>query len=378
MERTHRALREALFAAMRERGFDAVSVQAICARANVGRSTFYAHFADKEDLLVSGFDELREQLRAHVAVEGAGTLRFVRPLLAHVREHWWIPRSLGAGRAGLVVRERLLEVIEDLVRDDLRARGASEELAVRYLAGAFSETVRFWLESERPIEVEEVARRFDEMSRPVLESLRCRSGRAREVVRLPRAVDAHDADATAPRRALRIAFARRAGLGARRAVGHADPLRRLGQRPDALAERRTAAVTLALGIGALEEARALAFARRAGRIEGRGALGRRGLGRRGLGRRGLGRRGPLLAARRVLGRRWSGRGGAAARGEQDEPHERSPHRVMIAARRYEFRSAGRARGITPPASGSAPPLALAAIVAKRALHAGARCLRLHA
>jgi AcrR family transcriptional regulator len=34
-----------------------VTVRDVCERADVGRSTFYLHFADKESLLVSGFDD---------------------------------------------------------------------------------------------------------------------------------------------------------------------------------------------------------------------------------------------------------------------------------------------------------------------------------
>ena len=64
VRKTRRALRESLFSLVAERGWDSVSVQHVCERADVGRSTFYTHFADREDLLLSGFDDLKLELRA--------------------------------------------------------------------------------------------------------------------------------------------------------------------------------------------------------------------------------------------------------------------------------------------------------------------------
>ena len=54
MRRTEQLLRTALFSLIREQGFEALRVQDIIDRANVGRATFYAHFDNKEDLLLSG------------------------------------------------------------------------------------------------------------------------------------------------------------------------------------------------------------------------------------------------------------------------------------------------------------------------------------
>lgn len=64
VERTQRLLSEALLSLIRERGYEALSVQDIIDRANVGRATFYAHFDNKEDLLVSRLDGLRSTLQA--------------------------------------------------------------------------------------------------------------------------------------------------------------------------------------------------------------------------------------------------------------------------------------------------------------------------
>lgn len=60
--KSKRALRSALIDLMEERGFDAVSVNDLCARADLNRGTFYNHFRDKEDLLSTLEDEVMADL----------------------------------------------------------------------------------------------------------------------------------------------------------------------------------------------------------------------------------------------------------------------------------------------------------------------------
>ncbi len=65
-QRTRQALSHALIALIQEKRYDAITVQDICDRANVGRSTFYAHYQDKDDLLASNFQQMMESLGSQV------------------------------------------------------------------------------------------------------------------------------------------------------------------------------------------------------------------------------------------------------------------------------------------------------------------------
>lgn len=60
--RSKKALRDALIALMEERGFDAITVNDLCARADLNRGTFYNHFHDKENLLATFEDEVMRDL----------------------------------------------------------------------------------------------------------------------------------------------------------------------------------------------------------------------------------------------------------------------------------------------------------------------------
>ena len=70
-QRTRKALQEALISLMFEKSYDAILIQEILDRANIGRSTFYTHFRDKDELLVEGLQNLRSMLRdAQLATPG--------------------------------------------------------------------------------------------------------------------------------------------------------------------------------------------------------------------------------------------------------------------------------------------------------------------
>src|SRR5262249_61932845 len=67
VRRTRRALQEALRELMLQKAYDHITVQDVLDRADVGRATFYAHFRDKDALLMSEFEAMREALREHLA-----------------------------------------------------------------------------------------------------------------------------------------------------------------------------------------------------------------------------------------------------------------------------------------------------------------------
>ena len=58
VRRTRQLLRDALMELTLERGYDRITVQDILDRADIGRSTFYSHYRDKDDLMVSEFEAL--------------------------------------------------------------------------------------------------------------------------------------------------------------------------------------------------------------------------------------------------------------------------------------------------------------------------------
>lgn len=71
--RTRDTLGDALLELMGEKHFDDITVQQVLDRAGVGRSTFYAHYSDKDDLFLSDVEDF------FVMIAGALTLRKANP-----------------------------------------------------------------------------------------------------------------------------------------------------------------------------------------------------------------------------------------------------------------------------------------------------------
>ena len=180
VQRTQQLLRNALFALIKEKGFEKLSVQDIIDRANAGRATFYAHFDNKEDLLLSGFEALRTSLRKRQreALSSQSSvddrvLAYSYDLLAHVNEYRHLFRAMSGKRSGAAVQNVLHKLTVDLVRDDLRSMAdraerprAVDDAVVEFIAGGLFGLLLWWLGNHAKLSVEELNALFRRFAIP--------------------------------------------------------------------------------------------------------------------------------------------------------------------------------------------------------------------
>jgi AcrR family transcriptional regulator len=168
--RTRRQLREALVSLVLERGWDSVSVTDVCERADIGRSTFYVHFADKEELMLSGFQNLEAALES-VRRATPGTFAFARELVVHTHENLQLFRALVATKTGRYVIAHLRGVSTRLVTAELKAlrpSSARQSHLATFIAGGLVELLVTWLEGPTRRSADEIANAFLELTRKVL------------------------------------------------------------------------------------------------------------------------------------------------------------------------------------------------------------------
>lgn len=158
--RTRGTLQKALTSLTLKKGYEAITIKDICDAANVGRSTFYAHYTSKDDLKRSGLEHLRrllvdQQKHALAASEDIRSrcLAFSLPMFEHARDHIDLYRALVGNRGGAIALGTIRQILSDLVRSELAAStgenpnvAVPRELVVQYIVGAYMAVLTWWLD----------------------------------------------------------------------------------------------------------------------------------------------------------------------------------------------------------------------------------------
>lgn len=167
--RTRSLLQQALFKLIAEKGYTAVTVEDICREADVGRSTFYTHYPDKDCLRKATIDEHMKTLQAHGAERfsqgNAKGFSFSGPVFEHAHATRDMHRALMGGKRR-EMPEEIRDWISGQVRRELANIQASDqgrarrEIATRFIVGAFFEVTHWWLEKDTKLSPAEIDRIF--------------------------------------------------------------------------------------------------------------------------------------------------------------------------------------------------------------------------
>jgi|SRR5580704_1109762 AcrR family transcriptional regulator len=155
IRRTHERLGMALLELILEKPIDKVTVQEVLDRAKVGRSTFYLHFRDKNDLLLSQLEMFLEIQSTALSVRKEESHRVVpvAEMFAHIGGQNKIYRALAdSGRLNDffdLAQGYFARGIEQRLRESKRLpKLRQRELAVRAfaLAGSLLSLLRWWID----------------------------------------------------------------------------------------------------------------------------------------------------------------------------------------------------------------------------------------
>ena len=155
--RTRTLLHNALLSSLRGQSYDAITVEDLCAKAKIGRSTFYAHYTSKDDLLRARLAHLREMLVERRRAVAAGPARrkgllFSGIMFEHAYEHAHLHRHLLGNRGGSIAFAMIHDMLAELVREEIAPGGGDASGDVQlagfttaYVVGAFMAVMDWWM-----------------------------------------------------------------------------------------------------------------------------------------------------------------------------------------------------------------------------------------
>jgi AcrR family transcriptional regulator len=192
VDRTRHALKEALYELLKEKSYEEVTVEEITERANLGRTTFYLHYKDKEELLLEDFVELVDHLVDRmmdipllqwiegqlVAEQSANRPRAIYLVFQHAEAHADLYRIVLRGQGMNQVTEKLRQIIIQAFTDLSAARLTQKNLDISsdipldviayYFAGSLMGLVTWWLDNNMPYPPEQMALYFQHLFFPGL------------------------------------------------------------------------------------------------------------------------------------------------------------------------------------------------------------------
>ena len=175
MDRRQQKSREAIFSAfnklLEKKHYNNITVQEIIDKANVGRTTFYAHFETKDALLKEMCTEIFDHIFSHelgaekthdFSESENGLKERLTHLLYHLKDNKGnIIGIISGDSSELFLRyfKVYLAVVFTKYPECL-TKNVREDFAMNHITGSFAEAVRWWIKNGMKESPEELAEYF--------------------------------------------------------------------------------------------------------------------------------------------------------------------------------------------------------------------------
>lgn len=175
MDRRIQKTRDSIFTAfsklLSNKRYSQITVQEIIDGANIGRSTFYAHFETKDQLLDALCKDIFEHifskdLNSEKTHDFSGTNDFeakVTHILYHLKDSKRDLKSILSFESGDMFWNYFKKYLEKLFQDFVdfsKYKNVPDEFVLNHMAGSFIETVKWWMKDNMKKTPEEMAACF--------------------------------------------------------------------------------------------------------------------------------------------------------------------------------------------------------------------------
>ncbi len=182
MDRRIHKTREAIFRAFEElltkKRYEQITVQDIIEKADIGRSTFYAHFETKDDLLKDTCQNLfghifEEHLSSEISHDFSGEKASLKTMLTHIFYHLKDDRKMyerifsceSADLFWAYFKTQFMKLTERYEMAHIAEQtGVPVDFYVNYYCSAYIEAVKWWFRNDMNIFPEELETYFERVT----------------------------------------------------------------------------------------------------------------------------------------------------------------------------------------------------------------------
>lgn len=175
VQRTRESLRTALMQLVREKGYDAITIQDITDKANIGRSTFYLHYETKDDLLLDHHADFSATLKLQALspdeLQGHAPqpemIQFLQEMADGKFIYFAIRRAKDADSIMAGIRQQMIERLEVSIQNSFSEQRANVPLdaLLNYIIGAQLSLIDWWLSHRTGHSAESIATMLHQLQR---------------------------------------------------------------------------------------------------------------------------------------------------------------------------------------------------------------------
>ena len=173
--KTNKILFDALLKLMKKKNFEKIKISDICEEALINRSTFYAHYEDKYELLVALFEEqkisLLEKLEDNENTNFSKKyfMALLNILINHIDDNREIYSAILSNNRNGILIDFLIDVIERDVRDkfknndDIKKSNLPLDIIVKFYSAGLLNIGISWLTHKEKYNKEELLSYINEL-----------------------------------------------------------------------------------------------------------------------------------------------------------------------------------------------------------------------
>lgn len=165
VKKTKNALYNTLMELMKAKSFEEIKVSDICNAALINRSTFYAHYNDKYELLKDAIDNLKnsliEELNKNVKTSNTKEyyLEMISILLNHIEEKRSIYQQIMLNNRNSIMVDILYDVLDHDITSKIKKTKSEKipgEIIAKFYIGAVFNVCLIFLKNEKKYSKQEI------------------------------------------------------------------------------------------------------------------------------------------------------------------------------------------------------------------------------